>query len=132
MTSDPRKAYLDVGLSTASPERLLLLLWDRLLVDLQVADDALEEGDLRTASDRLIHAQDIVFELRSTLRIELWDGAAPLARLYAYVEERLVVANVHKDRSILAECRTLLTPLRDAFHEAARPSAGGRPLAASA
>ena len=80
MTNDPRSTYLDVGLSTAPPERLLLLLWDRLLVDLDVADDALHQGDLHAASERLIHAQDIVFELRSTLRIDLWDGATALAQ----------------------------------------------------
>lgn len=132
MTSDPRQAYLDVGLSTASPERLLLLLWDRLIVDLDVADDALERGDLHTASERLIHAQDITFELRSTLRVDVWEGAARLAQVYAYAEERLVAANVQKDPAIVAECRHLLVPLRDAFHAAASQAMAERPLVASA
>jgi flagellar protein FliS len=132
MTIDPRRAYLDVGLRTASPERLLLLLWDRLLVDLDVADEALQQEDLETASDRLIHAQDIVFELRSTLRLDAWEGASALAELYAYVERRLVLANVQKDRAVVAECRGLLAPLHEAFHGAALEAAAGRPAAVPA
>ncbi|MDQ2648499.1 MAG: flagellar protein FliS [Actinomycetota bacterium] len=132
MTNDPRSAYLDVGLNTAPPERLLLLLWDRLLVDLDVADDALHQGDLHAASERLIHAQDIVFELRNTLRVDVWDGASALARLYEFVEQRLVAANVQKDRRVVAECRSLLVPLHEAFHAAAREAAAARPAALSA
>lgn len=132
MTADPRQAYLDVGLSTASPERLLLLLWDRLLLDLEMASDALERNDLHTTSERLIHAQDIVFELRSSLRVDVWEGAPRLAELYAYVEQRLVTANVQKDRAIVAECHLLLAPLRDAFHTAAGYTVVERPLAATA
>jgi flagellar protein FliS len=132
MTNDPKKAYLDVGLRTAPPGRLLLLLWDRLLLDLDVADDALHQGDLHAASERLIHAQEIVFEFRSTLRPELWEGAAALAQLYQFVEQRLVAANVQKDRRIVAECRSLLAPLSDAFHRASRAAAAHQPVVASA
>jgi flagellar protein FliS len=121
--SDPRQTYLDVGLTTASPERLLLLLWDRLLLDLDVAEQALGTDDLHAASERLIHAQDIVFELRSTLREDAWDGAKGLGALYQFVEARLVEANVRKDVAVVLECRGLLEPLHTAFQEASRTAA---------
>src|SRR3546814_15609290 len=67
----------------------------------------------------MLHAQDIVFELRTSLRTDAWAGAHGLAALYAYVESRLVQANIQKDAAIVIECRGHLEPLRDAFREAA-------------
>ena len=122
MAIDPRRAYMDVGTATASPEKLLTMLWDRLLLDLEIAQTGLADKDLAVVNERLVHAQDIVLELHSTLRTDAWDGAAGLASLYAYVGERLLAANLGKDPEIVAECRSLLGPLRDAFHEAARVS----------
>jgi flagellar protein FliS len=131
--TDPRRAYLDVGLATASPEKLLTMLWDRLILDLVVAEQALDESDIPEAGERLVHAQDIVFELRATLRLDAWDGAAGLASLYQFVEEQLVVANVRKDHALVGTCRSLLEPLHAAFHEAARLAGVERAaLAASA
>lgn len=117
--SSNRQAYLDVGLATAPPERLLTMLWDRLILDLVMAEEALVATDLSVANDRLVHAQDIVFELRASLRMDVWEGAAGLASLYAFVEEQLVQANVQKDPAAVATCRRLLEPLQQAFHEAA-------------
>jgi flagellar protein FliS len=118
--TDSKRRYLDVGLATASPEKLLTMLWDRLLLDLMMAEQAMAEPDLAVVSERLLHAQEIIFELRATLRLDAWSGAPGLAALYAYVEERLVLANIRKDATIVEECRQLLEPLHAAFHEAAR------------
>ena len=119
-TTNASRTYLDVGLATASREKLLTMLWDRLLLDLTVAEQALAAADIPTAGERLVHAQDIVFELRSTLRADAWEGGPALAALYEFVERRLVQANIAKDAAIVEECRTLLEPLHVAFHEAAR------------
>lgn len=126
MTTDPRRAYLDVGLRTASPERLLTMLWDRLVLDLVIAEQAVVDVDLELASDRLLHAQDIIFELRTTLRTDVWGGAVGLVALYTYVEEQLIAANVAKDATLVRTCRELLEPLQAAFHEAARTAGLGR------
>jgi flagellar protein FliS len=124
--ADLRRGYLDVGLATASPEKLLTMLWDRLILDLRVAEAALDEADIPVAGERLVHAQEIVFELRATLRLDAWDGAAGLSALYEYVEGRLVLANVRKDVAAVRECRSLLEPLQAAFHEAALATATSR------
>jgi flagellar protein FliS len=127
MTTDrSRRAYMDVVLTTASPEKLLSMLWDRLILDLVVAEQSLGEGDNETAHERLVHAQEIVFELRSTLRTDAWDGGPGLASLYTYVEQQLILANVRKDHEIVTMCRGLLEPLQAAFGEAARVSGATR------
>ena len=113
-----RTRYLAESVATASPGQLLVMLYDRLVVDLTQAEDALRAGDHPTSSARLMHAQDIVSELRSSLDLTTWDGAAGLAQLYGYLFTRLIKANVGNDADVVAECRGIVEPLRDAWREA--------------
>jgi flagellar protein FliS len=68
-----------------------------------------------------------VFELRSTLRLDAWDGAHGLHDLYVFIEERLMQANLRKDAAMVADCRKLIEPLRDAFKEAAGMATPAQP-----
>ncbi len=117
--SAPRNRYLDDSVMTASPARLLVMLYDRLVLDLGQAEEALRAGDRETGSDRLCHAQDIILELRGSLDVTAWEGGPGLASLYGFVFSELVRANVKADADVTASCRTLLEPLRDAWREAA-------------
>ncbi len=114
-------AYADAARTTASPERLLCMVYDRLLLDLERAAECLELG--QSAHTHLMHAQDIVHELLVSLDHEVWDGAGKLASVYVYLHTRLVEANVRRDREIVLECRALVAPLRDAWHAAAERTA---------
>ena len=113
-----RTRYLAESVATASPGQLLVMLYDRLVVDLTQAEGALRARDNATASARLMHAQDIVSELRGSLDLTAWDGAAGLAQLYGYLFTRLIKANVGSDADLVAECRGIVEPLRDAWREA--------------
>lgn len=110
-------SYRSDGVSTASPGKLLVMLYDRFLLDLDRADALLDEGKL--AHEPLLHAQDIVTELRSSLRLDAWDGADNLAGIYTFVLTELVWANVKSDKTRIAACRALMTPLRDAWAQIA-------------
>ncbi len=114
-----RSRYAADSVSTASPARLLVMLYDRLLRDLVTAEEAAGKHDLATMSSELVHAQDIVLELRTSLDITAWDGARALADLYTYLHGELVTANVKKDAARIATCSTLVEPLRDAWRTAA-------------
>jgi flagellar protein FliS len=118
MTNPARTRYLAETVATASPGQLLVMLYDRLVVDLIQAEDALRAGDRATGSERLMHAQDIVSELRGSLDVTVWEGAAGLAQLYGYLFSQLIRANVRADADLAAECRALVEPLRDAWREA--------------
>ena len=67
---------------SASPARLLTMLYDRLLLDLNRAEAAQLAQDWIVASDNLMHAQDIIAELVSSLNTDSWDGAQGLQSLY--------------------------------------------------
>jgi flagellar protein FliS len=118
MNPTARQAYLSSMVSTTSPQRLLIMLYDRLLLDLQRAEDAAAEGQHGDAAEYLMHAQEIVLELRFSLREDLWDGAPRLAAIYAFVHSQLIKANVERDPAITQACRLLLEPLAEAWREA--------------
>ena len=114
-----RSRYARESVTTASPARLVTMLYDRLVRDLDDAELAISLADLPAAHRLLRHAQDIVQELSSSLDVSRWEGGEGLQRLYTWLLERLVAANVAKDAVTVAECREVVEPLRDAWHEAA-------------
>ena len=118
MTS-PLNRYLQDSVSTASPGKLLVMLYDRLIMDLHQGEEALRTGDRELANDKLNHAQEIILELRTTLDVDAWAGAPGLANLYGFLLTELIGANISRDAGRVASCRALLEPLRDAWREAA-------------
>ena len=114
-----RARYLGDTVATASPQQLLVMLYDRLALDLERGQTALIAGDRTTANEQLQHAQEIVMELQSSLKVELWDGGPRLAALYTWLLTELIGANVKSDLRRVADCRRIVEPLRDAWREAA-------------
>ncbi|GII26174.1 flagellar export chaperone FliS [Planosporangium mesophilum] len=127
-----RARYLAQSVATASPGQLLVMLYDRLVVDLTQAEEALRAGDRETGSARLMHAQDIVAELRGTLDLSVWDGAAGLSQIYGFLLTQLIKANVRGDADMAASCRQVVEPLRDAWREALQLTQAAGAAAASA
>lgn len=121
-----KSRYMTDSVETMSPARLVVALYDRLSLDLERAHAAIEGRDVQVAHETLVHAQDIVAALHSALDTEMWPAGVGLAALYEYIREQLVFANVAKDAGLVAECRKLVEPLRDAWKQAAA-SIGGAP-----
>lgn len=120
MTANAMRArYADSSVGTASPARLVTMLYDRLVRDLSLAEAAIVAADGETAHNELVHAQAIITELRSSLDVSAWAGGPGLAELYDYLSSELVGANVAKDAPRVSACRTIIEPLRDAWHQAA-------------
>jgi flagellar protein FliS len=118
-----RNSYLGSMVSTASPARLLVLLYDRLVLDLQRALEAQTGGDHPSAGTHLLHAQEIVLELQSSLDIEAWDGAGRLFAIYAWLYREMVRANVQRDLTVTQSCIGLVGPLAEAWRGAALAAA---------
>jgi flagellar protein FliS len=116
-----RARYVNDSVGTASPARLVVMLYDRLVLDLVQAEQALDlpVPELEAANSRLCHAQEIVMELHAGLRLDAWAGAKDLARLYAFMLTELIAANVDKDAKRVAACRRLVEPLAEAWRKAA-------------
>jgi flagellar protein FliS len=119
-----RNRYVSDSVSTAPPAQLLVMLYDRLVLDLMIAGQALEAGDRATGSSRVYHAQEILLELRATLDTSAWSGGPGLASLYSYMITELVQCNVTGDRARVETVQGFAEQLRDAWREAAAQVTG--------
>ena len=124
-TASLRARYLGDTVTTASPQRLLVMLYDRLALDLERAHVALTAGDREEGAAQLQHAQEVVFGLLESLQIDAWEGAPRLASLYNWLISELGQAIVKGDLRRVADCRKVVEPLRDAWREAAATLASG-------
>jgi flagellar secretion chaperone FliS len=112
-----RQRYVSETVETVSPERLVTMLYDALVSDLEHAEQTV--GDREATHRHLTHAQAVVYELRAGLKPELWSGGPALSALYAYFVEQLIYANINQDGAKITEIRQMVEPLRDAWHQAA-------------
>ncbi|WP_432507170.1 flagellar export chaperone FliS [Kineococcus arenarius] len=126
----PANRYLADSLSTASPAALLVMLYDRLVLDLQRAEQAQRDGDRETAHVNLVHAQDIVRELLSSLDVDKWEGGPGLRALYTWLLQELSTANISGDAERTAACRTTtVEPLAEVWRQAALEHLSSAPTA---
>ena len=108
-----RNRYVGDSVTTASPGRLVTMLYDRLVRDLVAAEAALAAADLEGANNNLIHAQEIIWELAAGLDPTKWSGGPALAALYQFMLAELLDANVQKDADRVVSVRGLVEPLAD-------------------
>jgi flagellar protein FliS len=117
--------YGSSSAETASPQRLLVQLYDRLCLDLARAVQAQQDGSREVAHTNLLHAQDIVSELLSSLDVDAWEGGANLASLYRWLLREMIAANVGMDAKRTGDCLSVVKPLRDAWAQALDSTAAG-------
>jgi flagellar protein FliS len=113
-----RTRYASVTAQTASPQRLLTMLYDRLVADLTVGEAAMRTGNHEVVGQRLTHAQEILLELWASLNVEIWPEGAPLRSLYLWMVSELMSSRVPIQPDRVAACRALVEPLRDAWKQA--------------
>jgi len=114
-----RSAYARDAVLSATPAQLVVMLYDRLELDLRRAELAQSEERWADASTPLRHAQDIITELQLALRLDVWDGAERLFAIYTYVRNALIAANVSHDIERTREAARLIAPLAAAWRGAA-------------
>jgi flagellar protein FliS len=124
-TASLRARYMGDTVATASPHQLLVMLYDRLALDLERAETALEEANREAAREPLMHAQEIIINLRASLKVEVWDGGPRLAALYNWLLTELIQANLKGDIRRVRDSRKVVEPLRDAWRQAAASLAAG-------
>jgi flagellar secretion chaperone FliS len=115
---NPASAYQSHAVQTANGPHLLLMLCDRMSVDIARAEVALEVSDNKGANENLQHAQKIVRMLRSALDPQGFKGAYELLSVYSFLEAHLVRANMEKDAALVREGADLVRPIHEAWRQA--------------
>ena len=117
--ANPYAQYHRSKIFTASPAELTLMLYDGAIKFCNIAIMAVEQKDIEKAHVNIVKVQRIIEEFRSTL-----DRRYPVAedfdRVYVYLLERLLQANIKKDVEILNEINTHLHSMRDTWKEVMR------------
>jgi flagellar protein FliS len=116
---DVRNRFLADAVATAGPAKLLTMLYDRLLLDLDRGEAALRAGQRAEATQHLAHGQEIVAEFIANLNVGAWDGGDRLLSIYTYLLSEMLGASSAGDPDRVTACRTVVTPLADAWREAA-------------
>lgn len=119
MYNDPRAAYMDASVATASPARLLVMLYERLVLDVRMALQAQQKADHQEAHHQLVHAQDIILELRASLDVDAWEGGPGLASIYDFLHVQLIRANIKRDAATTESCLLLVEDLCATWRQAA-------------
>lgn len=104
---------------TASPAELTLMLYEGAIKFCNIAVVAVEQNDIQKAHTNIVKAQRIIDYLRQTLDMK-YPVAQDFERMYVYLSERLVTANMKKDKVILEEVNTHLHSIRDTWKEVMR------------
>jgi flagellar protein FliS len=128
VTANAQNAYKQNSIMTASPEELTLMLYNGLVKFIMIAQKAVEDKDIQKAHENIIRAQDIIMEFQSTLDMQ-YEVSYGLAMMYDYMSDRLLEANIKKDREILEEVLHFAKDLRDTWAQAMKlAKQGDRPI----
>lgn len=112
-------AYRKTQIETASPEALILMLYDGAIRFIGQAELAFEDKNIEQISNLLLRIQAIFTELLTALDKEKGgEIAVNLERLYVFFLEKLSDANVKKDPKPLLEIKPLIIDLRNTWEQA--------------
>jgi flagellar protein FliS len=120
------QAYQKNKYETASPHRLILMLYDGALTNLNRAKQAIDLNNRPDAHRFIQKSQEIVLELMACLNMEQGDEIAKnLREIYFYSVNQLVKANIRKKKEDLLEVESILRDLRNTWDQIGKEGSNG-------
>lgn len=117
MAANAYETYLESKVMNAGPLELVQMLYQGALDAVRGAKQAIAAGDIAGRSKRITKAQEIIFELSSSIDRSGGDISARLIDLYTYMQRRLAEANVRQQAEPLIEIEGLLMTLLDGWKQ---------------
>tara|TARA_B100000674_G_C37928986_1_gene956960 strand:- start:1209 stop:1715 length:507 start_codon:yes stop_codon:yes gene_type:complete len=125
MNEHAAHTYKQQQVNTATPAKMVFMLFEKTLSRLQEAQNAIERNDIQGRCNANCSAQELIAHLSNTLDMEQGgEIAANLERLYTHCMIRLMDVDRKNDPNAAAEVIRLLTPLRDSWAELSEKSEG--------
>lgn len=110
--------YQRAQVETASPTRLVVMLYDGAIRFCTLAQDAMRKRDLEVQNTNLIKAQRIIGELMSSLNRDAGGAiASNLFRIYTHLLEEMVSANLYDKADALDHVLSVLREMREGWEE---------------
>jgi flagellar protein FliS len=129
MVMNAYRAYTNVNAATASPQRIMMMLFESALANIRTARAAFERRDYTTGINAGEKAANIVMGLRSTLKAEVAPELCDqLDAVYSFVVGRLILACGKTSAQPAAEAERVFLPIVEAFGAAVAQGSGVQPL----
>jgi flagellar protein FliS len=126
------QAYQKAAVNTVDQRKLILMLYDGAIKFLSHAVEKMGKGEAYEAHTHLIKGKSIIAELLASLNLDNGgDIARNLQRLYAYMFNELIDANLNKDPDRVQRVVHLLKELRTAWHGLKPGGAGAAAIPAA-
>jgi flagellar protein FliS len=109
-------AYQNNKINTATPAELTLMLYEGIIKFCNMAIIGIEENDIKKSNLNIQKAEKIITHLRATLDFK-YPVAKDFDNVYDYIFDRLVQANIRKDKDIIVEVLEHIRGLRDTWKE---------------
>lgn len=113
---NPFAEYANNKILTASPAEVTLMLYEGAIKFCNIAIIAIDNGEMEKAHVNIKKTQRIIEEFRNTLDHK-YEVAKDFDKIYVYLLQRLVEANIKKDKEILEEVNMHLRSVRDTWKE---------------
>ncbi|MGB9621093.1 MAG: flagellar export chaperone FliS [Brevinematia bacterium] len=114
------RVYKETQIETASPVKLIVILYDIILSSIDQAIAYLDQRKYDLLNKELSRAQDGIIELIASLDFERGgEIASNLYSIYLYCSRRLFEGNIEKKKEMFLEVRNILYKLRDAWDQIA-------------
>ena len=113
-------AYKETSIKTASSSKIVLMLYDEALKQMDLAADQMENmpKNYDSINSAIIKSQEVITELMVSLDFDKGGEIAKnLFSLYMYFNKELMDANVKKDPQPVKNVRRLVSELREAWSE---------------
>lgn len=118
--------YLQREIEGKSNVEIVVMLYDAGVKFMNRAMTAIDEKNIEQAHLNITKTQNIVNELSGMLDMKQGgDIAVNLFNLYSFISERLISANVKKDKDKIREALEIFSSLREAWVEIAKKDKEG-------
>jgi flagellar secretion chaperone FliS len=112
------RAYRETDISSMGEEKMIVLLYEKMIEHLQAAEDAARDKKRPEMTRRLNLAQRIVVELRNALDHTVGgDIARNLNSLYDFIFQEILSMILDQDSRHAAGCQRVLEPLLAAWRQ---------------
>ena len=123
MTRELKQQYT-LRISRANKTQMIVILYEVLLVYVEEARVAHEQGDRAGFKEGIRKARGCVKELMESLHFE-YDPARNLLQLYLYVSQELTRADIHNRTEELEHIRQVIEKLHGAYEEISKQDTSG-------
>lgn len=115
---NPYQAYIKTDLETQSIPKIISSAYERIIMELKLAKQSIEDKDIKGKIDHIYKAIDMLRVLRSGLDFEKGGEIAKnLDQIYDFLERHISLGNARNDGKFFDEAIDILNTVKSGWDE---------------